>query len=294
MADTTRTAGEARSAIAKLRDRAGAMWRRRFALRRLWSGPVEPLGAPVFIVGCGHSGTTLLLAMLSRHPSLYAVPYESSLVTRSPAEADWFVDQFNRQARRAGKATWLEKTPSQVRHIGALIARFPTARVIVMVRDGRDVACSIEARSGDFAAGVRRWELDNAAADEWTGHDQVLSVTYEELIEDRASTLRMLCSFLGLDFDEGLLDHDRGDFTFLGRFQDHRRFARQMRRSGVQQPATPAGEGHRGYRSWQASQPVFDGRGRWRSDMSEEQKQVFKSIAGERLVSYGYEADGDW
>lgn len=263
-------------------------------MRRRVLGPVEPLGAPVFIVGCGHSGTTLLLAILSRHPALHAVPYESSLITRSPADIDWFVDQFNRGARQAGKTAWVEKTPSQVRHIGRLLTRFPDARVVVMLRDGRDVACSIEARLGDFAAGVRRWEDDNAAADEWAGTDRVLFLKYEDLIEDQESTLRSVCGFLGLGFDEGLLDHERGDFTFLGRFQDHRRFAREIRLSGDEQPATPAGEGHRRYRSWQASQPVFDGRGRWRSEMTEKQKEIFKMVAGDRLVSYGYEADGDW
>ena len=292
--NTRRTFEEPRSVTARLSDRGGALWRRRFVLRRRLLGPVEPFGAPVFIVGCGHSGTTLLLAVLSQHPALHAIPYESSLMTRSPGDTDWFVDQFNRQARRAGKTAWVEKTPSHVRHIGRLLRRFPQGRVIVVVRDGRDVACSIEARTGDFASGAQRWEDDNAAADEWADHDRVSFLKYEELIEDRESALRSLCDFLDLSFDERLLDDDRADFTFLGRFQDHQRFAREIRQSGTQGPVTPAGAGHRRYRSWQASQPVFDGRGRWRSDLTDEHREIFKAVAGPRLVAYGYEADGDW
>ncbi len=41
---------------------------------------------PIFILGCGHSGTTLLLAMLSRHSHLYGIPYESSLFRRSAVQ----------------------------------------------------------------------------------------------------------------------------------------------------------------------------------------------------------------
>lgn len=293
-ADATPSVEGVRAFLGRLEDRAARGWRRRYALRRGLLGPVDPVGSPTFIVGCGHSGTTLLLAMLSRHPSLHAIPYESGLITGSPADVDWFVAQFNRETRRAGKASWVEKTPSQVRHIGRLLERFPGGRVIVMVRDGRDVACSIEARTGDFAAGARRWEDDNAAADGWSDHDAVSVLQYEDLIEDQEAALRSVCDFLALPFDEHLLDHAHGEFTFLGRFQDHRRFAREIRKLATAVPAGPAGEGHRRYRSWQASQPVFDGRGRWRSDMTDEQKAMFKAVAGERLVALGYEADADW
>jgi hypothetical protein len=37
---------------------------------------------PVFIVGCGHSGTTLLTAMLDSHPQMHAYPGESNVFLR--------------------------------------------------------------------------------------------------------------------------------------------------------------------------------------------------------------------
>lgn len=262
-------------------------------LRRLSSGPADPIGPPVFVVGCGHSGTTLMLAMLDRHSQLAAIPFESSIGERRAPEVDWFVRRFNRRAEAAGAVRWVEKTPRHVYRIGRVLTRFPDAQFVMMLRDGRDVACSIEARTGDFAAGARRWLDDNAAAESWFQHSSVQLVKYEDLVAQPEAALRGVTQFLGLPFETRLLEHERGDFRFLGRYDDHRRFARQLRGSEGP-PASVRGEGHRHHRSWQAAQPIFDGRQRWRADMSESQKILFKELAGDRLIAYGYASDLAW
>ena len=40
---------------------------------------------PIFIVGCGHSGTTLLAAMMDSHPNIRAFPDESGAFNDWPA-----------------------------------------------------------------------------------------------------------------------------------------------------------------------------------------------------------------
>lgn len=261
-------------------------------LHRAVGGVPKTLGSPIFIVGCGHSGTTLLLAILSCHSAVYAVPYESGMAHRSANDIDWFIRQFNKAAASADQQRWVEKTPSHVRRIGFLLERFPDARVILMVRDGRDVACSLHVRFGDFQKGVERWLNDNDVADPWKGHPAVHMLRYEDLIAERETTLRTLTDFLDLPFEAGLLEHERGSFQFLGRFQGHREFRRQLQEV-PDAPESPEGEGHRRYRSRQAAKPVFDGRGRWRHQMTPEQMEIFKEIIGDLLVTYGYETDGD-
>ncbi len=44
----------------------------------------------------------------------------------------------------------------------------------------------------------------------------------------------------------------------------------------------------------QASQPVFDGRGRWETDFSTAERNRFKELAGDRLAMYGYGIAEDW
>ena len=41
---------------------------------------------PVFVVGCGHSGTSIMLALLSNHSAFYPITYESALFQRSESE----------------------------------------------------------------------------------------------------------------------------------------------------------------------------------------------------------------
>lgn len=265
-----------------------------FAIRRAAGrAPAQAMGRPVFIVGCGHSGTTLMLSILSAHSRLHAIPYESSFIEREPAEADWFVRRFNRATSRAAKRRWVEKTPHHIHHIAALLDRFGDARVIVMMRDGRDVACSLRARSGDFAAGVHRWLDDNAAAARFAGDTRVLFVKYEDLVSDRERQLRRVCDFLGEPFEPQLLAHHTTPFRFYGRYEHSRRFAAQI--DAMQdRPPSVAGSDHRLYRSWQARQPVFDGRERWVDDLSAAEKARFKELAGDALVRYGYESDDRW
>lgn len=251
------------------------------------------IGPPIFIVGCGHSGTTLLLAILSAHQDIYGVPYESALASRSPAMVNWFVRRFNRDAAAAGKRRWVEKTPSHVRSIDFLLHRFPTARVVVMVRDGRDVACSLRSRTGDLETGVQRWVADNRAADAFIADDRVHRLRYEDLVTEPEDTLRTVAEFLEVPFDAALLEHDKSSFRFYGRFEGA---ARAALRIDAQQapPPTVRGSDHRLYRSWQARQPVYDGRNRWHAELDEADRRLVRRIAGGQLVAYGYAEDDDW
>ena len=54
------------------------------------------------------------------------------------------------------------------------------------------------------------------------------------------------------------------------------------------------GREHNALRNWQINQPLFDGSGRWREEMTPEQKATFKKVAGRLLVRLGYAADRNW
>jgi hypothetical protein len=229
--------------------------------------------------------------MLSAHEHLYAVPYESKLFQRDASERPEFIARFESELRDSGKARWVEKTPRHVLHLGEILAAFPNARIILMMRDGRDVACSIRDRVGDFETGINRWLDHNAAADPYRDRPEVRVLKYEDLVADPERELREICAFLGEPFDPAMLSHHETPFRFYGGFDKMEKFRDDIEALS-EKPDSVSGKGHRLYRSWQARQPVFDGRARWRDELSDEEQALFMERAGDALARYGYDEGG--
>src|SRR4051812_8879868 len=116
-----------------------------------------------FVVGCSRSGTTLVRAMLDAHP-LVAVPPESHFalapdvrgLRRALSRERWFAlweieapdlrgldvadavrALFAAYAERQGKPRYADKTPHYVSHLPLFAERFPEARFVHVIRDGR-------------------------------------------------------------------------------------------------------------------------------------------------------------
>jgi hypothetical protein len=80
-------------------------------------------------------------------------------------------DLFSHLMRRYGKRTWVERSGGSLRAVEPLIAAFPEARLVHIVRDGRDTAISMSRHHGfrlavlgfqlGMALGVDPWESDD-------------------------------------------------------------------------------------------------------------------------------------
>lgn len=229
---------------------------------------------PIFIVGCGHSGTTLLTAIMDTHPNIHAFPGESGIFRRNRPRLHLgaFVDVAE-AAKALGKSRLLEKTPRHVHHIGSIFSILPSARVIFMIRDGRDVTVSLERRVGDRQHGINRWIDDNtaglAAVEAHPGRIHILR--YEDLVADPAATLAAACDFVGEPFDPGMLNYHEVDREWFG------------------QPAVPKPSvlAHNSRRSEQIRTPLFDGRGEWRK-LPEEAQAELNEVLKPMLVRLGY------
>jgi len=250
----------------------------KYRYRRYVSG-IDLDGPPICIVGCGHSGTSLLLAILGAHSRLYAVPFESYLAFKPCEEQEKLFKKFERETLAAGKKRWVEKTPKHVRCIDKLFELNPDARILVMLRDGRDVACSIRARTDDFIQGVERWVQDNRKAEEYLSHPQVHRVRYEDIVVDFDAAIKDALSAVDESFEPRRL---RNFHETPKHYYDQK----------VERPESA--KDHEQLRNWQINQPVFDGRGRWKSEMSEQEKKLFKNQAGEMLLRYEYAENLDW
>ena len=238
---------------------------------------------PVFIVGCGHSGTSIMLAILSNHPHFYPITYESALFKRSESEIREIMLQWDRECVESGKKRWIEKTPPHIFQIKKLSLHRPQSKFILMLRDGRDVVCSLKYRTEykNFEERVERWIYDNLAGLPYWDHPNVVVVKYEDLVGETEITLRKVFSFLEENYTKEVLDY----------YQQQKHWYH----SEIIKPKTiSTHEDHHKLRNWQINQPLFDGRGRWKLEMVDVEKEVFKQQAQKYLEQFSYATDSYW
>jgi hypothetical protein len=190
---------------------------------------------PIFIVGCGRSGTTLLRLMLDSHPAIAAGEETKFLTDLEPILGEhWRLLQtygFNRAwwlermrafyggfmaeyAQRKGKRRWAEKTPGYTFHLDLVDELFPNAQYVHLIRDGRDVVASFRERWG-YKAGLRAansvWRESILRARAYGEHlppDRYHELRYEALVADPERELRSLIAFLGEEWDDAVLRYD--------------------------------------------------------------------------------------
>ena len=239
---------------------------------------------PIFIIGCGHSGTSIMLALLGSLPCLYPIPKESALFLHSDSKIQTIMSQWDDECFNQNKTRWIEKTPPHIFQIARFLAIRPNSQFILMLRDGRDVVCSLKHRVGysRIEDRIDRWVYDNLSALPYWNHSQVKVVKYEDLIEQPKVVLQSICHFLGEDFSEEILKYHQNK--------------REWYSQDISKPDNiDTDQGHKSLRNWQINQPLFDGRGKWKINMPEEEKIQFKqSIAEKYLEKFGYVENDKW
>ena len=244
--------------------------------------------SPIFIGGLQRSGTSLMRRLLDSHPRI-ACARESPLFYENRLERIYtelrtiwptllnphyvfdphMVDQVMagliHQAvlipycQKRGKPRWANKTPETILFIDTLLALFPAAQFIHMIRDPRDALCSVRKKycSGKGAKYYRPiWATGKPGetAEEWCRRincglawreqpDRYREVRYEELVTQPEATLRPLFAFLGEPWVASVLENN----------------------------------------------PIFSTSvGRWRSELSAAEVAEIEAVAGETMLALGY------
>jgi hypothetical protein len=194
---------------------------------------------------------------------------------------------FQLYAEREGKTRWGDKTPGYVREMHRIESVLPEARFVHLVRDGRDVALSVLGMNwgpSTVPEAAFRWKKRILRAREQApriGH--YVEIRYEDLVRDTEVTLRRICEFVDLPYDEEMLRyHERAS----ERLQEK---ARDLDRGPDKAPQTAEArlESHA-----LATQPPDPERiERWRTEMSVEDRAVYEELAGDLLADLGYDVE---
>jgi hypothetical protein len=185
----------------------------------------------VFVVGARRSGTLWVQRVLAAHPGVSAVPTETYLfsygisqvfdrlqhgLVSSPRVASVYADRdeviaatrelcdviFRRFGEREDSLI-VERTPWHAHHLDLIGEIYPDARIVHVIRDGRDVARSLVAQPwgpNTIAEAATEWrETVEAARSGGEGNDLYREVRYETLLADPAAGARELYDWLGID-----------------------------------------------------------------------------------------------
>jgi len=297
-----------------------------------------------FILGHARSGTTLLMRLARLHPEVHC-NYQAHFFTRqpllkslvnTPEAEEWLVRKSNRwnqgrdlsplvlraaadfimerDAVREGKRIVGDKSPSSTIHgqaVRDMHSIYPDAKLVYIVRDGRDVLISERFRNfveeskflsredkrilqdlrkdqTPFTNGTRSiftepflrrvaagW-VKNLQETEDEGRrlfgDSYFSIRYEDLLSKPFFEVTKLWKFLGVsDITGSLVEAVKNE---IGSNPDEEWQARRNEGIASFLPKGQAG-------NWQR---LFTGRDR----------SIFKEIAGNMLINWHYEKDLDW
>jgi hypothetical protein len=130
------------------------------------------------------------------------------------------VRSYGATVGRPAPSTYIDHTPQNVAHAAMLLDAFPDGRLIHIVRDGRGVAASViplDWGPNDVLEAARYWSAQvgiGFAAAAVYGPDRVKTVRFEDLLADPGTTLREVCTFCDVPFDDEMVT--RRDYAVGG------------------------------------------------------------------------------
>jgi hypothetical protein len=178
---------------------------------------------------------------------------------------------FQTYASALGKSRWGDKTPSYTSDIDIIRSIFPEAKIIHLVRDGRDVVLShksIEWASGNLPKLVLDWKWKTTIAHKVGSvlGDDFLEIRYEDLIRHPEGILRRICNFLHEPYDEKMLNYSEKASELVPAE------SLKWHRNSILPP--------------DPSQINM-----WKTRLSKAERIIFEQLAGETLGLFGYELE---
>jgi sulfotransferase family protein len=126
---------------------------------------------------------------------------------------DFFDRFYARYLKKRKKSLWGEKTGTNAYCTPEFLKLYPKAKIIHIVRDGRDMVCSMMRRPRNSAYHcVSHWLFDVSAAAAFRNRNEYLEVRYEDLSMDPQNQLERICHHLGVEFELDMMKPSNDDY----------------------------------------------------------------------------------
>jgi hypothetical protein len=275
--------------------------------------------APVFVVGCPRSGTTLLYNMLlsaggfaiylaesnvfnllvprfgdlserANREKLINAWLESKLFRASYLDAgeirkklqaecrnggDFLRIVMGEMARVQGVKRWADNSPEELLHIRTIKKFLPDALFVHMIRDGRDVSLSLDARPHKWVR-TFSWDQDKSLL--------AAGIFWEWIVQrGRKQGLSLGGDYMEIRFED-LQSTPQETLGRVGEFIRHELDYERILRVGIGSVSVP----NTSFKGDSAG-PV----GRWKEKISAEKLKIFEALMGSTLRELGYPLAGD-
>jgi hypothetical protein len=208
---------------------------------------------------------------LFRASGLDAREIENQVLENCGTAGDFLRIVMDSMARAQGMQRWAENSPEGILHLPLIKKQIPEALVIHIIRDGRDVAMSLnrtryvhplpwQERIDLTGCGIYwEWILEQGRRHGCGLDSDYMEVHFEELVSEPRNLLKKIGAFV-----DHQLDYDR---------------ILEVGYGSVSKPNTS-------FRK--ESQEQFNPVGRWRTGFTPDQLLRFESVVGKTLTNCGY------
>jgi hypothetical protein len=261
---------------------------------------------PIVIGGCPRSGTTLVRSLIGVHPEIASPLKEYNLLMWiknryilknvfdfSNEEINNLLKKYKDHVcfaenvlklfkQKENKEYIALKHPFHILIIDELFYYFPNMKFIHIIRDGRDVSCSLRTHpkriivngnivpnttKNPFDWCIRRWVSCLNQGKKWGGSKNYIEVKYEDIVNNTIITMEKLFEFIGL---ETVSKDDLLNFYQYEKDDKH-------------------------LQNIEVGKPIYKSTiGRWKKEMAKKENDMFKRMAGKLLIEKGYEKDNNW
>jgi hypothetical protein len=175
-----------------------------------------------------------------------------------------------------------DKNNYYINHLNDLKEIWPDAKYILVVRDGRDVACSYlnmeklltnspykPKLSTDIKTIAKEWLANNQNIlnfSESLHENQFMAIRYEDFVTESELYLTKVCNFLGLNFESNMLDY----FIKNAKQQDEPTSTLDWKKKTLEKPDE-------------------NNIGKYKIELQKESVEEFNTIAKEILQKFNYE-----